>query len=107
MEDAEDMYQAINTDYELSYVDPGAKAVMTWSNNTLQEVALVPVLSTVPEHCEVAGKYTVEYEFSWPGCQCCSCELNESLSKTQTVKAQRTVIVCKCCIFAKHYFLEL
>ena len=97
----ERLYNKVNTDY----IDPGANAMITRSDGTLQEQASVPVLNTVPYPCEIAGEYTVEYEFSWPGCQCCSCQLNE-LSKDRSVTAQRIVIVCTYNIL-KHTYRKL
>ena len=100
---ADQIYHKVNTEY----VDPGATATVISSDGTSRDTLLFASLNTVPTPCETTGQYTVEYGFSWPGCQCCSCQLNESLSKNRSVKAEQTVIVCTYNMFTKAHASSL
>ena len=90
MVNLDQIYHKIKT----PYTDPGATVTLTSSEGISQDIVLFASLNTVPYPCETTGQYTVEYEFYWPSCQCCSCQLQELSSKNQNVKAERTVIVC-------------
>ena len=91
LQGSDHIYHKVKT----NYADPGATATIISSDGSLEKQTLVPVLNTVPYPCEMAGEYTVEYEFLSPSCQCCSCRMQQFSSQDQSVRAQRTVIVCK------------